>query len=190
MASCNITYLKTGVDLSVLQLLKASTEEIFCFEHILQEEAFKLKWFQELPLRRDSSSKVAIVEFFLIDEDKVSWKAQVKFIAINGPKLIISHYGRDNLPIGSGITSEWNDNYGSKQLVEQSRPHFSDKKRVSRLKEYLATKMYVERAADIIAEITKRKKKDVETRGCSEILGDRIGTAKPWMTDRCKNCIR
>jgi hypothetical protein len=43
MASCNNSYLSTGIDLSVLQLLKAGTEKIINCLQVLQEgEAFKL----------------------------------------------------------------------------------------------------------------------------------------------------
>ena len=48
MASCNNSYLSTGIDLSVLQLLKAGTEKIIICLQVLQEgEAFKLKRFEK-----------------------------------------------------------------------------------------------------------------------------------------------
>jgi hypothetical protein len=155
MSSCNISYLSTGVDLSVLQLLKTNTDEIFFFVQVLQEQVSKLKWFEKLSPRRGSGSKITRVEFFSIDEDnKVSWNAQVKFIPFHEPKLIVGQNDKDNRPIEFDITSEWNDN-GSKQLVQQNRPHFFDK-RVSRLKEYLIRIINIERA-DIITERLKAK---------------------------------
>lgn len=134
----------------------------------MQEESFELKWFQELSLRRgNSSSKVATVEFFPIDEGKVLWKAQVKFIAINGPKSIVDHDSKDNRPIEIDITLEWNDNVRN-QIVEQSRLLFFDK-RESRLKECLFIKSYVERA-NIIRDYEGAEEHG--TIGCRKILGD------------------
>jgi hypothetical protein len=48
MASCNNSYLRTGIDLSVLQLPKADTEEIIRLQVLQEGEAFKLKRFEKL----------------------------------------------------------------------------------------------------------------------------------------------
>jgi|SRR5215211_253108 len=185
MASYNNDYLKNGRERSILELSKAATEEIgkrgSCKKKL--SSLSSLKGCRQK--KGDSSTKMAMVEFFSMDDNKVLQNAGVKFVAIIEPTSIVGHNGKDNRPLETDITSEHNDN-GSKQLAEQSRPHFSYKI-VSRLKEYIITRIYVERAG-IIAETTKRKKKTV-TMGCAEILTDRNGSVKAWMTDRCKYCV-
>ena len=48
MTSCKDAYLKTGFELSVLQLLKANAEIIVPLQVLQEEEAFGLKLFEKL----------------------------------------------------------------------------------------------------------------------------------------------
>lgn len=96
-----------------------------------------------------------ITDFIPID-DKILQDAGVKYVAINEPICIIGHNGTDNRPIQFDITADWY-NEGVKQLEEQSRPHFSNDT-ITRLKQYLGTKLYFERA-DIVAEIIRNNAK-------------------------------
>lgn len=102
---------------------------------------------------RNNNNNNKIVEFFPID-DKTLQDAGVKFIAINEPKLIVGHNGKDNRPIEIDITTKWEDE-GIKQLQEQSRPHFSDDI-IARLLIYVGSKIIAEKA-DVIAEIEARQ---------------------------------
>lgn len=97
-----------------------------------------------------------VVEFFPVDDDEVLKAAGVKYVAINEPKLIVGHNGKDHTPIQVTITRQW-ENGVSKDLEEQCKPHFSQDQ-IARLVLYIGNKIY-SRNAEIIAKIDAAQKK-------------------------------